>query len=119
MNTEVCRSAESGASDGIGSRTRSRHSMSLPACIFAGILLRACWTGQRPPWSPNIRCSKVAITSDADGTNPAFVPSSCACPVRRVRGDALEWEHQIDDHELALSVDLGAAVHWSASSTSY
>ena len=48
---------------------------------------------------------RVAITSDADGTNPAFVPSSCACPVRRVRGDALEWERQIDDHELALSVD--------------
>ena len=48
---------------------------------------------------------RVAITSDADGTNPAFVPSSSACPVRRVHGDELEWERQVDEHELATSLN--------------
>ena len=48
---------------------------------------------------------RVAITSDADGTNPAFVPSSGACSVRRVHGDELEWERQVDEHELGSSLD--------------
>ena len=48
---------------------------------------------------------RVAITSDADGTNPAFVPSQSACPVRRVHGDELEWERQAEEHELAKSLN--------------
>jgi hypothetical protein len=48
---------------------------------------------------------RVAITSDADGTNPAFVPSQSACPIRRVHGDELEWERQADEHELATSLN--------------
>lgn len=48
---------------------------------------------------------RVAITSDTGGTHPAFVPSQSACPVRRVHGDALEWERQADEHELATSLN--------------
>jgi NAD(P)-dependent dehydrogenase (short-subunit alcohol dehydrogenase family) len=48
---------------------------------------------------------RVAITSDADGTNPAFVPSARGCPVRIVPGDEFEWERQVDEHELGESLD--------------
>src|ERR1700754_3058040 len=30
---------------------------------------------------------RVSITTDADGTNPAFMPSAGATPIRRVNGD--------------------------------
>ncbi|MGB9226397.1 phthiocerol/phthiodiolone dimycocerosyl transferase family protein [Mycobacterium sp.] len=48
---------------------------------------------------------RVAITSEADGTNPAFVSSQSVCPIRRVHGDELEWERQADEHELATSLN--------------
>jgi NAD(P)-dependent dehydrogenase (short-subunit alcohol dehydrogenase family) len=48
---------------------------------------------------------RVAITSDADGKNPAFIGSSSACQVRTVHGDEGEWERQVDERELATSLD--------------
>ena len=48
---------------------------------------------------------RVSIRIDADGTNPTFVPSAGAVPVRRVNGDDLEWERQVDDHEVGTPLD--------------
>jgi len=48
---------------------------------------------------------RVAIRTDADGSNPAFAPSSQSIPVRTVRGDDRAWERCVDDHELTTSVD--------------
>ena len=48
---------------------------------------------------------RVSIRIDADGTNPTFVPSAGAVPVRRVNGDYLEWERQVDDHEVGTPLD--------------
>ena len=48
---------------------------------------------------------RVAIRADADGTNPAFAPSSQTIPIHTVRGDDTEWERHVDDHELTASVD--------------
>jgi hypothetical protein len=48
---------------------------------------------------------RVSITTDADGTNPAFMPSAGATPIRRVNGDDLEWERQVDQHELGTPLD--------------
>jgi hypothetical protein len=47
---------------------------------------------------------RVSITAAADGTNPAFVPSAGAIPIRRVNGDDLEWERQVE-HELGVPLD--------------
>jgi hypothetical protein len=47
---------------------------------------------------------RVSITADADGTNPAFVPSAGATPIRSVNGDDLEWERQVE-HELGTPLD--------------
>jgi hypothetical protein len=48
---------------------------------------------------------RVSIRVDVDGTNPTFVPSAGAVPIRRVNGDYLEWERQVDDHELGTPLD--------------
>ena len=48
---------------------------------------------------------RVSIRIDSDGTNPTFVPSAGAVPIRRVNGDYLEWERQVDDHELNTPLD--------------
>ena len=48
---------------------------------------------------------RVSIRTDSDGTNPTFVPSAGAVPIRRVNGDYLEWERQVDDHELNTPLD--------------
>lgn len=48
---------------------------------------------------------RVSIRIDSDGTNPTFVPSAGAVPIRRVNGDYLEWERQVDDHELGTPLD--------------
>jgi NRPS condensation-like uncharacterized protein len=48
---------------------------------------------------------RVSITTDADGTNPAFMPSTGATPIRRVNGDDLEWERQVDQHEVDTPLD--------------
>jgi len=48
---------------------------------------------------------RVAIRMDADGTNPTFVPSAGPVPIRRVKGDDLEWERQVDDHEVGTPLD--------------
>ena len=48
---------------------------------------------------------RVAIRADADGTRPAFARSSQAISIRRLRGDDIEWERQVDNHELATSLD--------------
>ena len=48
---------------------------------------------------------RVAITSDANGTNPTFMPSAGISPIRRVRGDVFEWERQVDQYELGTSLD--------------
>ena len=68
--------------------------------IAAGLLERAA--GALVAEHPLLR---VSIASDADGTNAAFVASSGACPIRRVNGDDLEWERQVDEHELGTSLD--------------
>jgi hypothetical protein len=47
---------------------------------------------------------RVSITAAADGTNPAFVPSAGAIAIRRVNGDDLEWERQVE-HELGTPLD--------------
>ena len=68
--------------------------------IAAGVLERAAaaLVAEHP-----LLC--VTITSDTDGTNPAFVPSSQTIPVRRVHGHECEWERQVDEHELGTSLD--------------
>lgn len=48
---------------------------------------------------------RVAIRADGDGRNPMFTPSSRSIGIRRVVGDAVEWERQVDGHELGVSVD--------------
>ncbi len=68
--------------------------------IAAGLLERAA--GALVAEHPLLR---VSIASDADGTNAFFVASSGACPIRRVSGDRLEWERQVDQHELGTSLD--------------
>ena len=48
---------------------------------------------------------RVAITADADGTNPSFLPSARPIDVRTVSGDDAEWQRQVDSYELATSLD--------------
>jgi hypothetical protein len=48
---------------------------------------------------------RVAIRANADGTNPAFAPSSQSIPVRTVRGDDTEWERCVEEQELTTAVD--------------
>jgi hypothetical protein len=48
---------------------------------------------------------RVSITTDAGGTNPAFMPSAGAIPIRWVNGDDLEWERQAEQHEVRTSLD--------------
>ena len=48
---------------------------------------------------------RASITADADGTNPAFVPAAGQYPIRRVSGDDLEWERQVEEHELGVPLD--------------
>jgi hypothetical protein len=64
---------------------------------------------------------RVAITADADGTNPSFLPSVRPIDIRTVRGDDAEWQRQIDGYELATSLDwhtgpLVRIVHVAANS---
>lgn len=64
---------------------------------------------------------RVAITADADGTNPAFTPSWRAIEVRSVTGDDGEWHRQIEN-ELATSMDwrtgpLARVVHVAVQGT--
>jgi len=47
---------------------------------------------------------RVAISANADGTNPVFAPALRSIPVRMVRGDDTEWESRVD-HELTTSMD--------------
>jgi Phthiocerol/phthiodiolone dimycocerosyl transferase C-terminus len=47
---------------------------------------------------------RVAIRADADGTHPAFARSTQDISIRRLYGDDIEWERQVDDHELRTSV---------------
>lgn len=48
---------------------------------------------------------RVAITADADGTNPSYLPSARPIDIRTVRGDDAEWQRQVDNYELATSLD--------------
>ncbi|KMV15356.1 short-chain dehydrogenase [Mycobacterium heckeshornense] len=48
---------------------------------------------------------RVAITTDADGTNPSFLPSARPIDIRTVRGDDAEWQRQVDSYELATSLN--------------
>ncbi len=48
---------------------------------------------------------RVAITADADGTNPSYLPSARPVEVRTVSGDDAEWQRQVDSYELATSLD--------------
>ena len=48
---------------------------------------------------------RVAITTDADGTNPSYLPSARPIDIRTVRGDDAEWQRQVDNYELATSLD--------------
>ncbi len=48
---------------------------------------------------------RVAITADADGTNPSYLPSARPIDIRTVRGDDTEWQRQVDSYELATSLD--------------
>jgi hypothetical protein len=48
---------------------------------------------------------RLAIRADADGSRPAFTPSSQRISVRKVHGDDCEWERQVDEHELRTSLD--------------
>jgi hypothetical protein len=48
---------------------------------------------------------RVAITADADGTNPSYVPAARPIDVRTVSGDDAEWQRQVDSYELATSLD--------------
>jgi hypothetical protein len=48
---------------------------------------------------------RVAITADADGTNPSYLPSARPIDVRTVSGDDAEWQRQVDSYELATSLD--------------
>jgi hypothetical protein len=48
---------------------------------------------------------RVAISANADGTNPAFAPSSQSIPVCTVHGGNAEWERYVDEHELSSSLD--------------
>ncbi|MFZ3292165.1 hypothetical protein, partial [Mycobacterium sp.] len=41
---------------------------------------------------------RVAITADADGTNPSFLPSAQPIDVRTVSGDDAEWQRQVDSY---------------------
>ena len=48
---------------------------------------------------------RVAITADADGTNPYYVPATRPIDIRTVSGDDGEWQRQADSYELATSLD--------------
>lgn len=48
---------------------------------------------------------RVAITADADGTNPSYQPSAQPIDIRTVTGDDGEWQRQIDSYELATSLN--------------
>jgi hypothetical protein len=48
---------------------------------------------------------RVAIRAGADGTQPAFTPSTESISIRTVHGGACEWEFQVDEHELRTSLD--------------
>ncbi len=48
---------------------------------------------------------RVAITTDPDGTNPSYLPSARPIDIRTVRGDDAEWQRQVDNYELATSLD--------------
>jgi len=48
---------------------------------------------------------RMAIRTDADGTNPVFASSAQSIAVRTVRGDECEWERQVDGHELGTSLN--------------
>ncbi len=48
---------------------------------------------------------RVAITADADGTHPSFVPSTQPIDIRTLTGDDVEWQRQVDSYELATSLD--------------
>ena len=61
---------------------------------------------------------RVAIRADADGTNPAFVPSSQSIPVRTVRGDDMRMGASSRRARTRVRRWIGAADHCCASSTS-
>jgi NRPS condensation-like uncharacterized protein len=48
---------------------------------------------------------RVSITADAAETNPAFMPSAGAISIRRVNGDDLEWERQVEQYEVGTPLD--------------
>jgi hypothetical protein len=48
---------------------------------------------------------RVAITADADGTNPSYLPSTRPIGIRTLTGDDVEWQRQVDSCELATSLD--------------
>lgn len=51
---------------------------------------------------------RVAIAAESDGTEPRFVPSEQPIEVRSVTGDTATWEREVDETELARSVDRAA-----------
>ena len=48
---------------------------------------------------------QMAIRANADGTNPVFESSTRGISVRTVRGGECEWERQVDEYELRMSLD--------------
>ena len=48
---------------------------------------------------------RVAIRAGADGTQPAFTPSTESISIGTMHGGACEWEFQVDEHELRTSLD--------------
>lgn len=48
---------------------------------------------------------RVAITADADGTNPSYLPTTRPIGIRALTGDDDEWQRQVDEYELATSLD--------------
>jgi phthiocerol/phthiodiolone dimycocerosyl transferase-like enzyme len=48
---------------------------------------------------------RVAITAEADGTNPSYLPSTRPIGIRTLTGDDVEWQRQVDSYELATSLD--------------